>query len=104
MRIQRSLDAAKLSQRSLAKKTGIAQSILSRIISGERIAKVPELLAVAEATGTTFAELSGVSSVADRALYAARATNGAEMDLMREELLHYLELDAYLDDQAIPRS
>jgi hypothetical protein len=33
---------------------------------------------------------------------AARATNDASMDGMREALLHFLELDDYLDDQAIP--
>ena len=39
--------------------------------------------------------------MANRVEYAARATNGASMERMRETLLHYLELDAYLDDQGI---
>jgi hypothetical protein len=75
---------------------------LSRIISGDREAKMPELLAIAWATGTTVTELSGLGRVADRVQCAARATNGSAMDEMREALLHFLELDAYLEDQAIP--
>jgi hypothetical protein len=33
---------------------------------------------------------------------AARSTNGSGMAGMRAALLHFLELDDYLDDQAIP--
>jgi hypothetical protein len=40
--------------------------------------------------------------VAERAECAARATNHADMDGMREALLHFLELDDYLSGQAIP--
>ncbi len=101
-RIRQAMSAAQLTQRVLAQVTGISQPTLSRIITGERTAKIPEIVAIAAATGHTVAELTGVGPVADRAQYAARATNGAEMAAMRRELLHYLELDAYLDDQGIP--
>ena len=80
----------------------MSQSTLSRIIAGERAVKVPELVAIAAATGHTVAELTGRSEVAQRVQSAARATSGASMDGMRRELLHFLELDAYLDDQGIP--
>lgn len=100
-RIDRARDAAGVSQRLLAETTGISQATLSRIISGARVPKVPEVLAIAWATGTTVAELTGTGTVADRAQCVARATNGTDMDEMREALLHMLELDAYLDDQAI---
>lgn len=40
--------------------------------------------------------------MAERAQCAARATNASGMDGMREALLHFLELDDYLDDLAIP--
>jgi hypothetical protein len=63
---------------------------------------MPELLSIAWATGTPVAELTGLGSVADRVQCAARATNASAMDEMRETLLHFLELDAYLEDQAIP--
>ena len=101
-RIERALRAAGMSQRAVAAATDISQPTLSRIISGERVAKVPELVLIAAATGRTVAELTGESVIAGRAQSVARATSGASMDAMRRELLHYLELDAYLDDQGIP--
>jgi len=102
VRIERARAAADLSQRALADMTGISQPTLSRVVSGQRTAKVPELIAIAWATGVTVAELTGTGTVAERAECAARATNHADMDLMREALLHFLELDEYLSAQAIP--
>lgn len=93
--------AAGLSQRALANKSGISQATLSRILSGERTAKMPEIILIADATGCTVAQLTG-SAVADRVQCAARATNGSSMASMRQRLLHFAELDAYLDDHAIP--
>ncbi|HEY2701248.1 MAG TPA: helix-turn-helix transcriptional regulator [Pseudonocardiaceae bacterium] len=101
-RIERARIAAGLSQRSLAEATGISQPTLSRIISGDRAAKMSELVAIAWATGHTIAQLTGAETVADRAQYAARATNNSGMAEMREALLHFLELNEYLDGQAIP--
>ena len=100
--IERARVAAGLSQRALADMTGVSQSTLSRIISGDRVAKMPEVVAVAWATGHTVAQLTEAGTVADRVQCAARATNDSDMDRMREALLHFLELDNYLDDQAIP--
>lgn len=100
--IERALEAASLSQRALADETGISQSTLSRIISGTRVAKLPEVMAIAKATGATVAQLTGTSTVEDRAQCVARATNTTGMRDMREALLDFLELDDYLDDQAIP--
>jgi transcriptional regulator with XRE-family HTH domain len=100
--IERARAAAGLSQRALADATGISQSTLSRIISGDRVAKMPEVVAIAWATGHTVAQLTGAGTVADRAQCAARATNDSGMEGMRQSLLHFLELDDYLDDQAIP--
>ena len=101
-RIERARVAAGLSQRALADATGISQSTLSRVISGQRAAKMPELVAIGWATGVTVAELAGTGTVAERVEGAARATNHADMDGMREALLHFLELDDYLSGQAIP--
>ena len=101
-RIERARAAAGLSQRALADMTGISQPTLSRVVSGQRIAKMPELVAIAWATGATVAELAGTGTVAERVECAARATNHADMDGMREALLHFLEMDDYLADQAIP--
>ena len=99
--IERARAAAGLSQRALADTTGISQPTLSRIISGDRPAKMPEIVAIAWATGHTVAQLTGLETVADRAQCAARATNDCGMATMRETLLHYLALDDYLDEQAI---
>ncbi|SNU00475.1 Helix-turn-helix [Ruaniaceae bacterium KH17] len=93
--------SAGLSQRALAERTGISQATLSRILSGARTAKMTEILLIADATGCTVAQLTG-SGVADRVLCAARGTNGSGMDSMRQRLLHFMELDVYLDDCAIP--
>jgi transcriptional regulator with XRE-family HTH domain len=100
--IERARLAAGLSQRALADTTGISQPTLSRIISGDRVAKMPEIVAISWATGHTVAQLTGASTVADRVQCAARATNGSGMEHMRDALLHFLELDDYLDEQAIP--
>lgn len=102
--IERARAAAGLTQRSLAYATGISQPTLSRIISGERSAKMPEIVAIAWATGHTVAQLAGTGTVADRVQCAARATHDSGMEQMREALLNFLELNDYLNDQAIPAS
>jgi transcriptional regulator with XRE-family HTH domain len=45
--IERARMAAGLSQRALADVTGITQSTLSRMLSGDRWAKLPEVVAIA---------------------------------------------------------
>lgn len=100
--IERARVAAGLSQRALADETGISQSTLSRIISGDRVAKMPEIVLIAHATGHTVAQLTGARVVADRVQCATRATNDSDMEGMREALMHFLELNDYLDDQAVP--
>jgi transcriptional regulator with XRE-family HTH domain len=101
-RIERARASAGLSQRALADITGISQPTLSRVVSGQRAVKVPELVAIAQATGATVAELAGTGTVAERIESAARATNQANMEGMREALLHFFELDDYLAGHAIP--
>lgn len=99
--IRNACDAAQISQRELAGRTGISQSTLNRILIGEREAKMPEVILIADAVGCTVAELTG-TGVSARVQVAARATNGANMETMRQRLLHFMELDAYLDDYGIP--
>jgi transcriptional regulator with XRE-family HTH domain len=102
--IERARVAAGLSQRGLADATGISQRTLSRIISGDRVAKMPEIVLIAQATGHTVARLAGTGTVAERVQCVARATNNSDVEGMREVLLHFLELNDYLDDQAIPNT
>ena len=103
-RLERARAAAGLSQRALAERTGISQSTLSRIEAGDREARTTEVLVIARATGHTVTQLTGVSEVAARLECVARSTNGSQMEAMRQRLIHFLELDAYLDDQGIPTS
>lgn len=98
--IAEALQASGKSQRRLAAQTGISQSTLSRIIAGDRVPKMSELILLAEATGFSIGQLTG-SAAAKRVECAARSTNGAGMEAMRQRLLSFVELDAYLDDQAI---
>ena len=76
-RVDRARAAAGLSQRALADMTGISQPTLSRIISGDRTAKLPELAAIAQATGTLITELTGQGTVAGRVQCASRCTGDA---------------------------
>lgn len=99
--IESARTAAGLSQRQLADRAGLSQPTLQRIITGKRSAKIPEIVQIADAVGCTVAQLTG-SAVADRVQCAARSTNGEGMDAMRQRLLHYMEIDAFLDDHAIP--
>lgn len=93
--------AAGLSQRDLEDRTGISQSTLNRILTGKRPAKMTEIIQIADATGCTVAQLTGAAT-ASRVQYAARSTDGATMENMRQRLLHFIELDAFLDTQAVP--
>ncbi|WP_043562951.1 helix-turn-helix domain-containing protein [Actinomyces israelii] len=102
--VARALDQAGFSQRKAAELTGISQPTLSRILSGQRAPTLPELILLAQVTGVPLASLTGRGTVADRCLMAARAVDGAAMEEMRRTLIGYLELDAYLADQAIPRA
>ena len=99
--IESARTAAGLSQRELADRAGLSQPTVQRILTGKRSAKMPEIVLIADAVGCTVGQLTG-SVVADRVQCAARSTNGEDMDAMRQRLLHFMELDAYLDDHAIP--
>lgn len=102
VRIEQARTAAGLSQRALAAVTGISRPTLSRIISGDRVAKMPEIVLIALATGHTVAQLCGVGAVADRVQCAPHPAGSTGTGQMRQVLLGFLELDAYLDDQGIP--
>ena len=101
--VARALDQAGFSQRKAAELTGISQPTLSRILSGQRAPTLPELILLAQVTGVPLASLTGRGTVQTAALWP-RAVDGAAMEEMRRTLIGYLELDAYLADQAIPRA
>lgn len=102
-RIAAARKTAGLSQRRLAKKAGLAQATLSRIEQGERAPKLGEVLSLSWVLGCTVTELTGLSTVRERVECVARASENTDMASIKEELIHFLELDAYLDDQGIPQ-
>ena len=87
-----------LRQRGLAEATGISQPTINRILRGERAPKLNELIALADALGSTLSELTGDSPVAARLVSSARATVDGATAAMHAELTHYFELDAFLRD------
>lgn len=99
-RVKTAYETAGLNQRELSDLTEISQSTLSRIVSGDRVAKTGELVDIARATGISVSQLTG-SGAASRVFYAARATDGSQMSVMRDRLLQFADLNAYLDAQAI---
>lgn len=90
-----------MSQRALARKAGLSQPTLSRIESGERTPKMSELILLSDVLGCSISEISEHSAVRDRVVCFARAENGSDMSGLRGELIHLLELDAYLDEYGI---
>lgn len=99
-KVESAMRMASFTQRELADATGISQSTISRIVSGERSPKMPEIIKIADALGLTVPQLTG-SAVAKRTQIAARATNGSAMSAMKKRLTYFLELDEHLEDQAI---
>ncbi|MET0133922.1 MAG: helix-turn-helix transcriptional regulator [Kibdelosporangium sp.] len=102
-RVEIARGRAGISQRALAKKAGLSQATLHRIEQGARTAKMPELIALARALGCSLPEISEHSPVRDRVICFARAENLSKMSGLRGELVHFLELDAYLEEQGIAR-
>lgn len=100
-RIEGARERLGMSQRALARQAGLSQSTLSRIESGDRTPKMGEIILVADALGCSVSEISEHSSVRDRIVCFARAENGSDMSGLRSELVHLLELDAYLDEYGI---
>ncbi|WP_107705983.1 helix-turn-helix domain-containing protein [Nocardioides allogilvus] len=86
-----------MSQRALARKAGLSQPTLSRIESGERTPKMSEIILLADVLGCSVSEIPEHSAVRDRVVCFARAENGSDMSGLRSELVHLIELDAYLD-------
>lgn len=100
--IERARMAAGLSREALAEAAGVSQLTLSSIISGARMAKLPEIAAIAWATGQTVARLTDVPMMADRVQSTVHAASESGTGDLRNQLLYFLELNDYLADQGIP--
>lgn len=99
--IAAAIDRSGKSQREISRESGIPQARISRLASGDLTPKAPELLLLANATGSTVRTLTGSQAIADRVEYAARASDGSSMVKMREIVIAYMELNDYLHEQAI---
>jgi transcriptional regulator with XRE-family HTH domain len=102
-RVEAARNRARMSQRVLARKAGLSQPTLHRIEQGDRTPKMPELITLARALGCSLSEISEHSPVRDRVVCSARAENDSDMSGLRGELVHFLELDAYLEEQGVSR-
>lgn len=101
-RIKRARATWDRSQRDLEAETGISQATLSRIENGLRVPRLNEVLSLSWALGLTVEEMTGHSPVSPRLECAARADLNADMTPMQDELAHFLELDAFLEEQGVP--
>ncbi len=99
-RIKDALGAAGFTQGDLAQASGISRPTLTRIISGDRAPKMPEVAAIAWATGATVTELMESERLFERVRITACASRPPMMGA-HKELLSFLQLDTYLEDQAI---
>lgn len=97
-RVRAARDRHAWDQRRLATEAGLSQSMVSNIETQKRTATIPELIKIAAALGTTIGDLTGESPVRDRLVYAARTTNNANAEAMKDRLAYYLEMDAHFED------
>lgn len=96
--------AVGLNQRGLTAKAGVPRRATAGVLAGKQEASAAQLLAIAQATGTTISALTsaGVARRRRWATHAGMAMSAAEGT--RADLTELLELNAYLDSQAIPHS
>ena len=92
-----------LSQRSLARQAHLSQATLSRIESGERAAKMDEVLRVASVLGTSVSSLVSESPLASRVQFAHRMTQLVDATTVRARLIQLLEIDDVLTARGVPQ-
>lgn len=101
-RLRQVRETAGVSQEDACGAISVSQATYSRIETGQRIVDGAELVALADRFGVRTGVIVGDVLVRERAQMAAR-TDGTSspMDVMREKLFAYLELDHYLADQGV---
>ncbi len=97
-RVKAARTRGRLDQRQLAVASGVSQAEISRIENDKKSPTIPELLKIAAGLGTTLGALTGESLVRDRLTFAARTTNDATAEVMKDRLAYYLEMDAHFED------
>ena len=101
-RVAEAIAASHKSQRRIAAESGLSQSMLSRIVAGDREPQLPELLAIGEATGFSLRQLSG-DGLDERVQVAARSTGPSARQLYGQ-MVYLAELDSFLESFAVPES
>ena len=91
-----------MSQRDLARVSGISQPTIQRIETGAREPSLLQLSALAFGCGVSVETLRGSSPLREEVRVAGR-TNDAGSDDLAEYLLYALELSRELDEIGIPR-
>lgn len=100
--LERLRRAAGISQEDLAARASISQATYSRIAGNARGLKGAEAIRLADALGVRLGVILGAAEIEERAVCAARTDGGPSgMEVMRNRLHAYLELDAYLESQGI---
>lgn len=92
--------SGRLSQRDLARYSGVSQPTIHRIESGERDASVLELSAFADACGVLVTDLQGTNTLADEVRCAGR-TDDAGTGALAEYLIYAFGLSRRLDELGV---
>ncbi len=90
-----------MTQRQLASITGISQPTVNRILKGDRVPTMTEVICLADALGCSVAEVTGQSRVSHRLVGSARVSADASLACLSDELTQYFELDAFLDSHGV---
>ncbi len=96
-RIRRLREDMSLNQRDCARASGMSQTMLSFIESGERDPGIGHIAALAGTLGCFMSTIEGHSEILDRLETAARTRNGNEhvdSTVVAERLGFFIELDA----------
>lgn len=91
------MELRRISERQLAEKTGISQATLSRIISGDRTAKMPELILIAKELGCPFSYMTG-SELSQRIPSTAYTNKDSDTRTIHQRLLFLMEIDTLLSN------
>lgn len=101
---KRIVDARKavdMSQRDLARETGLSQPTIQRVEKGERTASRLELVLIADACGVLVDDLLGTNSIADEVRCAGRTDDPGAKELA-DYLIYAFGVVRRLDQLGIP--
>lgn len=98
--IQRAMETIKNDPQFIAD-TGIDPDTFLRVAEGLKNIKMPDLILIAQQSGASIRDLTGIDRLSDR-VRVQPAAGGNEK--LREKVMDMLRLSDYLDDQGIPQN